>query len=611
MSGPDTKHKDYDAHLKTWKKCRDVVAGEDAVHEAQTEYLPMLSEQTPQEYRAYVKRTPFYNATARTIDGLVGMVLRKEPTVEAPAALDAIRADMTLTGCALPELAENILREVLPVARYGVLVEYPLQIEGPLTQAQASALNRRPYASVFKAEHIINWRVERINNAMQPVMIVLSETVVEWVSAFESQEIPQRRALLLEGGKYLQRVYRKGEKDEWEQWGPDIVPLMSNNPLDYIPFVIFGPSSNSFDCQKPPIYDLACLNLSHYRTIADYEHGAHFTGLPMLFLAGVQLGEGEKVPLGSTNAVTSPDPQADGKFIEFTGQGLGALKDRAAEKEAGMAAIGARMLAPEKAGVEAEGALKLRHSGESAVLTTIAKMVGAGLTRVLRIMADWEGIDAEVSVEMNTDFIEMVMTPQEIDALVKAWQTGAISRQTLHENLQAGEIVAPDVTAEEEEARIGDAPPTVSGEMSLQEKSSEIRMREREEGGDEIEPGEPQQAAQQAPDFAPVASAIESLAAEVKAAVQPMDVSAIAQAIASSIAAELAKVLQGIQPQANTAQAAQPPINVTVGATDEQQAARDEQFAELMSKLTAPKTKRLSITAPSGAVYEGEIKEET
>lgn len=467
MSGPDTRHASYTAHEPTWVKCRDVVAGEDAVHKKQIEYLPKLSEQTPDEYRAYVKRTPFYNATARTVDGLVGMVLRKEPTVDAPSAMDAIVGDMTLTGCALPELAERVLREVITVARDGILVEYPTQIEGPLTLAQAAAMNRRPYCSVFHAEHIINWRVERVNNAMHPVMIVLAETVTEWLSAFESVDVPQRRALLLEEGRYVQRLYRKGQTDEWEQFGPDIVPLMNGAPLDYIPFVIFGPGGNTFECQKPPIYDLACLNLSHYRTIADYEHGAHFTGLPMLFLAGVQLEEGQKVPLGSSNAVTSPDPQADGKFIEFTGQGLGALKDRAAEKEAGMAAIGARMLAPEKSGVEAEGALKLRHSGESAVLTTIAKMVGAGLTRVLQIMADWEGVKAEVEVEMNTDFLEVTMSPQEIDSLVKAWQMGAISRQTLHENLQGGEIIAPGVTVEEEEARIGDAQPTLTNDLGV------------------------------------------------------------------------------------------------------------------------------------------------
>jgi hypothetical protein len=461
MSGPDTKHDEYTARSPQWVRCRDVVAGEDAVHAKGVAYLAKLSEQTEAEYKAYVQRAPFYNATARTIDGLVGMVLRKEPTVEAPAALDAIRADMTLAGCALPELAEQTLREVTTVGRQGILVEYPVQVEGPMTLAQASAMNRRPYASVFHAEHIINWRVERVNNAMQPVMIVLSEVVTEWLSDFEPSHIDQRRALLLEDGRYVQRLYRKGSSGEWEQVGDDIVPMKNGAPLGYIPFVCFGPTCNSLECQKPPVYDLVTLNLSHYRTIADYEHGAHFTGLPMLFLAGVMLEPGEKVMLGSQTAVTSTDPQADGKYIEFTGQGLGALKDRAAEKEAGMAAIGARMLAPEKAGVEAHGTLAMRHSGESAVLSTIAKMVGAGLSRVLQIMAEWEGVNAEVRVTLNTDFVDLSLEPGDIDALVSAWQRGAISRETLFDNLKRGEVIPEGRDFETESAAIENEAPTM------------------------------------------------------------------------------------------------------------------------------------------------------
>jgi hypothetical protein len=458
--GPDTRHPEYEQTLPVWKRCRDVVSGEDAVHAAGVAYLPKLQEQTAPEYASYVQRAPFYNATARTIDGLVGMVLRKEPTVEAPAALDDIRADMTLTGCALPELGEQLLREVVGVARVGVLVEYPVQVMGPLTQAQAATMNRRPYSTLYKAEHIINWRTERVNNALQPVMIVLAETVTEWVTTFEAKQIDQRRALLLEDGRYVQRLYRQGEK-QWEQFGPDIVPLMNGAPLTYIPFVPFGPDRNELGCQKPPILDLVALNLSHYRTVADYEHGAHFTGLPMLFLAGVQLGEGEKVMLGSQAAVVATDPTADGKYIEFTGQGLGALKDRAAEKEAQMAAIGARMLAPEKSGVEAEGTIRMRHTGESAVLSTIAKMVGAGLTRVLRIMADWEGVTAEVLVTMNTDFVDLSMSAQDIDALVSAWQRGAISRETLFDNLKRGEVIPEGRDFETETAAIDDGAPVL------------------------------------------------------------------------------------------------------------------------------------------------------
>lgn len=456
---PDTQHSEYSAALNRWQRCRDVIDGEDAVHAAGERYLPKLSGQDSGEYKAYVMRTPFYNATARTIDGLVGMIFRKEPVVTVPAAMDQMISDMTLTGSDFDELAEIVTREVISVGRVGLLVEHPQVIEGPITLAQAAAQNLRPYVSLYKAETIINWRTERINNAVQPVMIALTETAIEWQSDFESKHIPQIRALLLEEGKYIQRLYRKNDKEEWEQHGDDIIPLMRGKPLNYIPFVFFGPAHNDVSVQKPPVYDLVTLNLSHYRSTADLEHGAHFTGLPTAVVTGYEATGGEKLSIGSATAWVFPNEKADAHYLEFSGQGLGALENRLVAKEAGMAAIGARMLAPEKAGVEAQKTVQMRHAGESAILGTIGDMIEHGFDRVLHIMADWEGIVGEVNTEFNDDFVDTVMTAQDVLALVQAWQAGAMSFQSLFWNLKQGELVEGEKTAEEERADIAATPP--------------------------------------------------------------------------------------------------------------------------------------------------------
>lgn len=458
---PDTQHAEYSASLDAWQKCRDVIAGEDSVHVAGERYLPKLSGQESNDYKAYVLRAPFYNATARTIDGMVGMLFRKEPVIEVPDAMQAIIDDMTLTDCGFNELAEIVSREIIGVGRVGLLVEYPHVQEGPLTKAQASSLNLRPYVSSYKAETIINWRTARVNNAMQLVMVALRETAQNWVSEFEVEAVDQIRALILEDGqRYIQRVYRKAKnKDEWEQYGPDITPLMNNQPLPFIPFVIFGPANNDVAVQKPPVYDLVTLNLSHYRSTADLEHGAHYTGLPTAVVTGYSADGTEKLAIGSATAWIFPAADADAKYLEFTGQGLGALENRLKEKEAGMAAIGARMLAPEKKGAEAENTVKLRHAGEGAVLSSIGEMIEHGFGRVLQIMAKWENIDAEVKAEFNDDFVDTVLAAPDVVALVGAWQAGAMSFETLFWNLKQGELVEGDRSIEEEQAAIKANPP--------------------------------------------------------------------------------------------------------------------------------------------------------
>jgi len=77
-------HSDYDASAGAWGRARDVVAGEDAVKRAGVRYLPRLDAQSDDEYAAYVARASFFNATARTADGFLGLIFRRDPFVKVP-----------------------------------------------------------------------------------------------------------------------------------------------------------------------------------------------------------------------------------------------------------------------------------------------------------------------------------------------------------------------------------------------------------------------------------------------------------------------------------------------------------------------------------------------
>ena len=80
----DSTHPDYDASLPAWLRARDVFAGEDAVKAAAEKYLPRLDCQDDKEYLAYKNRASFFNASARTADGFVGLIFRRDPTFKLP-----------------------------------------------------------------------------------------------------------------------------------------------------------------------------------------------------------------------------------------------------------------------------------------------------------------------------------------------------------------------------------------------------------------------------------------------------------------------------------------------------------------------------------------------
>lgn len=468
----NSEHSEYSKKSAKWQRCRDVVAGQDAVHGAGEKYLPRLKDQTDADYKAYVMRASFTNYTWRTISGLVGMMLRKPPTIEVPKAIEELLKDVDGAGTPFQLFVQDDAENALTTGRLGILVDYPEAPAGA-TLADAQKLNLRPTMAIYRAESIINWRVARVNNRMVPVLVVLKECddVQKEGDEYVVKEEDRWRVLDLIENKYRQRVYKKkeqqsaGDKTEFEQIGADVFPQMHNAPMTYIPFYANGSDDATLDdVDDPPFIDLVDVNLSHYRTTADYSHGCHFTGLPTLFLSGFKSeteadGTPRKVYIGSGAAIVTSDPNADGKYIEFTGQGLEALEKKLNREEQQMAVLGARALEPQKKAPEAADSGSIRRKGEESMLSSVAQAISLCMTRALKTFVEWAGADpANVAFALSHDFYPAGMSAQDLAGRVAAWSQGApgFSDQSFFDQMQEGEVINPELTLEEEQARIAE-----------------------------------------------------------------------------------------------------------------------------------------------------------
>ena len=111
---------------------------------------------------------------------------------------------------------------------------------------------------------------------------------------------------------------------------------------------------------------------------------------------------------------------------------------------------------------EAAAAIELRQSGENSILSNLAMSASASLTQVLRWAYWWNSTEdlpdhvtnESVVMELNTDFTMTGMTAQELTAVVKAWQSGALSRDSMLHLFRKGEILPEGRTTEEEERLI-------------------------------------------------------------------------------------------------------------------------------------------------------------
>lgn len=455
----DTTHPMYDERACDWQLVRDCIEGKKALVARGEDYLPRLAEQDDDAYEAYATRAKFFNATARTLVSMLGILFRKSATIVTTIP-EETQWDVDMANTPLEQYAFRVAKETASVGRAGTLIDWSEQ-EG------------RPYVAFYRAEDIINWQTNRVDGRTVLTMLVLRECIQEdSADPFCPNDIEQYRVLRLdwsgETPAVFAEVYRSKEikvrgKDKTEYLISESYELKRRGqPLPEIPFV-FHNSEEAGPCpNKPPLYDIADLNIGHWRNSADLENGRHVCGVPTPYACG--FGTEGKLYLGSAFAWTSEDVNAKAGFIEFSGQGLDALVKGLEETTQQMEALGARMITPRASDPEAYGTVALRNAAENSAITMIADELGDSMTRVIGWLEWWVGTMAtlaETTAEyhIHPDFNAAPLTPEEMNSLTALWQQNAISYESLFTRLQRGEVIPDGVTMDEEKAKIEANPP--------------------------------------------------------------------------------------------------------------------------------------------------------
>lgn len=456
--GVRTTHPTYDKLAPKWKRCSDVVDGQDALHKGREVYLPKLIEEEERDYSARLKRSNFFNATWRTIAGLAGMAFRKEPTVEVPAAIEPYLADVDLAGNSLDKLAKGLVEDMLEYGAFGLLVDHPPRPDGmtPITQAVAEALGLRPTIQYYEIESVINWRYERINNVHQLTLVVLKEAASVAEDEFSHETEDRYRVLDLvplmgEAGQswaYRQRVFRINDKNE-DELVSETYPQMNGRALPYIPFKIAGL------LDEPPLIDLVDANIAHYQVNAERRQALHYVAAPTAVVSGYNEPDGARpLYIGSSTAWVFPNPETKAYFLETDGGGIGAIKDALIEIKQEMAVLGARMIADETTQAETLGGTQIKRAGENSILASIVLEVSGALEWALGVFAEWAGVSGEVRYEINRDFNPAGLDAQQMTALLSALQGGGISFEDYFRLLQRHDVIDATKTFDEHQAQI-------------------------------------------------------------------------------------------------------------------------------------------------------------
>lgn len=443
-------HPEYGFWRYSWQVMRDTIMGEIAVKEAGSTYLPRMEAQERNEYAAFLDRAYFYNMTQRTSNGLVGTIFRREPKVKnLPKQYEAELKIIGKDGTSLNTFIRDTANQIFDVGRVGVLLDLDTTGQGT------------PFLVNYIAENILDWSVVERNGRY-----VLKEVLLREIEEDRETVAPTlrtsslrykalyRKLRLDDDGVYRQYIYRTKffnlslVVDE----EPEVItPLRLGVPFDFIPFVFFGSLSNNPQVEKPPLLDIALMNLSHYRSVAQLEHGRFYTALPVYYAHISNSNDKGGDYVVGPNVVWEVEGDKSPGIIEFNGQGLMYLERALEEKEANISAMGGRMLGTKSTAVaESDNLVKVKEKNEMSLLLNVVTVLNEGFTKLLNWWLFWQNEDnLTASVEVNKDFLFAQIDAREFRAFTMMYQDGIIPIDVLFDILQKTDIIPDGLSLEE------------------------------------------------------------------------------------------------------------------------------------------------------------------
>lgn len=456
-TGPDYDfvHPDYARFLPQWESTRAAVEGEPALARFPGRFLPDPTplddcDEARSRYKGYCTRAVYLNATGRTKAGLIGIAFGEWPDVTVPASMEYLKEDADGAGLGLYNLVQHTVGEDLETGRGGLFVDYPQRAEGDGTSIAEQQNGTVARIIFYKAEDIRDWAYEKIGTDMKLSYLKLYECRDRRSEDGWSMEaVESYRILRLRGGAYSVEVFEKGDGGYVSQG--EVFPRDGNGQSwDHIPFQFIGAETNQAKPSKPPLYDLAQVNLGHYRNSADFEESVFMLGQPQVTMTGLDVQwrdhlEESGVYFGSRRVLMGPVGASIGLLqVQPNTLAQGAMKD----KENQMVALGARLLQPGSATKTAEQSKSETRAAYS-VLSLICDNVSQAFKNALLWVQRYMGASGEVDFAIGTDFDGLTFNSEIVNTIIKAVQAGVLPESDAWRVLRQLNLIDPEKSDDE------------------------------------------------------------------------------------------------------------------------------------------------------------------
>ena len=436
--------------MKGWEIMKAVTEGTDYLRQNSEAFLPLEPREDYDAYLARVNRAVFSPFTQRLIRAATGLVLRKPITLTGdPYWTEMFKMDVDGCKSDLDEYARRILMCSLIYGQSHILVDYPAP-SGARSLAEERAQDRRPYWIEVDPTNLYGWRLDRESNYGNLIQVRLAEKAVLPSGQFGEKVFDQIR--VIEPGRY--RIFRKKEQIE-EMYdvadgssvgdfevattNKDYKQVESGNfSLGEIPLVTIYSGKTENLVSKPPLLDIAYLNLAHFQRQADLIHSLHVASQPMLVMEGYD--DQTKDLAISVNYAMATQPGNKIYYVEPASSAFDAQSAEIKELQMQMATLGISTLSQQKFVAESADARRLDRVDTNSMLAMVSMELEQKLQKAFNLSAEYVGIEPP-EVKISRDFDIERLIGQDITALTSLFDQQVIDREEFRDILVQGEVL--------------------------------------------------------------------------------------------------------------------------------------------------------------------------
>jgi hypothetical protein len=410
-----------------WILIEDLMQGTYGMRRKHRRYLPQEPRELDESYDNRLARSvvpPYYQRLERM---MAGMLTRKP--VRLTDTSDTIREqlfDVDLQGNDLNVWTYETARKLIRYGHVGTLVDAPSD-------------GGRPYWCTYTPRQILGWRTEQRDGAQQLVQLRLMESVVVPDGLYGEKAIEQVRVLT--PGQF--QIHQRQDDGEFK------VTDEGTTSLDVIPFSVAYGNRHGFMESRPPMEDIAELNLKTYQVQSDLDNQLHISAVPMLAFFGFPTAA-EEVSAGPGEAIAFP-AEGRAEYIEPQGRSFDYQFRRLEQLAAQINELGLSAVLGQKLSAETAEAKRIDRSQGDSTMMVIAQNVQDMIDNCLQFHAQFLGQnEAAGSCLVNRDFVGSRLEPQDVNSLRELYTAGVITQETLLQQLADGEILGDDFNVEEE-----------------------------------------------------------------------------------------------------------------------------------------------------------------